>query len=416
MDALASIHPVPAECLRDGVLAPFIPAYSRYLDERRYAAGTVRIYVYCVAHFARWIRRSRTSVRELSNDVVQRFLDEHLPRCTCPPQLHRSRHSHRASLRHLLVVLDDAGVLSNSHEPSVIEDELNHFDEHMAHARGLAQSTRTKCVNIVRTLLQQTCGASQDSLTLPFADELQRFINLKIQHLKPSSAQSVASALRGYMKFRVSSCGDSVAHLLPLIASPAHWRLAPMPQTLSKAEVTKLLESFRPDLPSRLRAYAMVRCLVDLGLRTGEVVGLTLDDIDWRIGTIQIGKNKSRRVHVLPLPYTTGSAIAEYVRSERPQTANRRIFVRHVAPADAPIKAGVVSQVVLQAYQRCELPYTRAHLLRNTMAARLLGAGGTLKEVADVLRHRDLDTSQIYAKVDTVGLSAVALPWPGSTA
>jgi len=319
-------------------------------------------------------------------------------------------------LRHLLVVLDDAGVLSNSHEPSVIEDELNHFDEHMAHARGLAQSTRTKCVNIVRTLLQQTCGASQDSLTLPFADELQRFINLKIQHLKPSSAQSVASALRGYMKFRVSSCGDSVAHLLPLIASPAHWRLAPMPQTLSKAEVTKLLESFRPDLPSRLRAYAMVRCLVDLGLRTGEVVGLTLDDIDWRIGTIQIGKNKSRRVHVLPLPYTTGSAIAEYVRSERPQTANRRIFVRHVAPADAPIKAGVVSQVVLQAYQRCELPYTRAHLLRNTMAARLLGAGGTLKEVADVLRHRDLDTSQIYAKVDTVGLSAVALPWPGSTA
>jgi len=415
MDALASIHPVPAAFLRDGVLAPFVSAYWRYLVERRYAAGTARTYLCCVAHFARWNRRSRISVCDLSSEIVQRFLDEHLPRCTCPPQVQRRRHLLRAALQHLLIVLDDAGVLSKNHETNVIEGELGRFDEHMVHARGLAQNTRSNRLGIARRLLQQTCGANPHSLTLLSPDDLRRFIDVQLQRWSPASAQALTSALRGYIKFR-ASCGDSVGHLLAVITSPANWRLASLPQTLSRAELTQLLGAFPPEMPSALRAYAMVRCVVDLGLRASEVVGLTLDDIDWHSGTLRIGKNKSRRVHVFPLPHATGSAIANYLRSERPHTANRRIFVRHVAPVDAPIGPGVVRRAVLEAYQRCGLPYTRVHPLRHTMAARLLDTGGTLKEVADVLRHRELDTSLIYAKVDTARLSAVALPWPGGAA
>jgi integrase len=144
----------------------------------------------------------------------------------------------------------------------------------------------------------------------------------------------------------------------------------------------------------------MVRCLVDLGLREREVVSLELDDIDWEAGTLRIRKGKSLRVDVLPLPHTTGRAIAAYLRSERPNTVNRRVFVRHVAPADEPIRPDVVRNTVRLAYRRCGLPYTRVHILRHTLASRLLETGGTLKEVADMLRHRDLDTSMIYAKVD----------------
>jgi site-specific recombinase XerD len=193
-------------------------------------------------------------------------------------------------------------------------------------------------------------------------------------------------------------------------------QLAPLPQTLSQSQVTQLLDSFSPDLPSALRAYAMVRCVVDLGLRASEVVSLGLDDIDWQMGTLRIAKNKSRRVDMLPLPQATGSAIAAYLRSERPSSANRRVFVRHVAPVDQPIGPDVVRRAVREAYLRCGLPYTRVHILRHSLARRLLDTGGTLKEVADVLRHRELDTSLIYAKVDTARLSAVALPWPGSAA
>jgi integrase len=141
-----------------------------------------------------------------------------------------------------------------------------------------------------------------------------------------------------------------------------------------------------------------------------------LDDIDWSAGTLRVVKGKSRRVDLMPLPPETGRAIAEYLRTERPPTANRRVFVRHVAPVDEPVGSDVVRNTVRKAYCRCGLPYTRVHILRHAMASRLLDTGGTLKEVADVLRHRQLDTTLIYAKVDLRRLGAVVMPWPGSPA
>ena len=118
----------------------------------------------------------------------------------------------------------------------------------------------------------------------------------------------------------------------------------------------------------------------------------------------------------MPLPEVTGSAIADYIRFERPQTVNRRVFVRHVAPVDEPIGTKAVRRAVIEAYRRSGLPHTRLHILRHTLAGRLLDAGGTLKEVADVLRHRELNTTMIYAKIDVGRLAAVAMPWPGSAA
>jgi site-specific recombinase XerD len=119
---------------------------------------------------------------------------------------------------------------------------------------------------------------------------------------------------------------------------------------------------------------------------------------------------------VLPLPATTGQAIAAYLQFERPQTTNRAVFVRNLTPRDQPIGPDVVRQAIRQAYARAGLPYTGAHLLRHTMASRLLASGSSLKEVADVLRHRSLGTTLIYAKLDSRNLVLVALPWPGSAA
>ncbi len=415
MYALTLIHPVPAAWLRDSALAPFVPAYRQSLVEHRYAAGTTRQYLCGIAHFARWLRRHRLAVSALDEDVVQRFLDEHLPRCTCPAPVQRSRHQIHAALRHLLVLLENAGALSSAHVPTAVEEELRRFGEYMEHARGLAQNTRIQRLNILRPFLRKNGSVNLHKWTAPTAADLRRFIALQLQRWSPASANALAGALRCYLRFR-AMCGDPVEHLLPVIASPANWRLAPLPQTLSQSEVTQLLDSFSPDLPSARRAYAMVRCVVDLGLRASEVVSLGLDDIDWQMGTLRIVKNKSRRVDVLPLPQATGNAIATYLRSERPQSANRRVFVRHVAPIDQPIGPDVVRRAVREAYLRCGLPYTRVHILRHSLARRLLETGGTLKEVADVLRHRELDTALIYAKVDTARLSAVALPWPGSAA
>ena len=157
----------------------------------------------------------------------------------------------------------------------------------------------------------------------------------------------------------------------------------------------------------------MVRLALDLGLRRGEIARLALEDIDWRAGTIQLRRTKGGREAVLPLPETTGRAIADYLRLERPQTISRAVFVRRTAARGHPIGPDCVGKTIRQAYARAGLPYTGAHLLRHTMASRLLAGGSSLKEVADVLRHRSLNATLVYAKIDTRSLSNVALPWPG---
>jgi integrase len=197
---------------------------------------------------------------------------------------------------------------------------------------------------------------------------------------------------------------------------PANWQLSSLPKTLTPQEVAQLVDSLGKPGRSQLRAAAIVRCALDLGLRVGEVARLSLDDINWREGTLTLRHTKGCREDVLPLPATTGQAIAAYLKHERPTTSNRAVFVRNTAPRDEPISSYLVCNIIRQAYASAGLPYTRSHLLRHTMANRLLAGGSSLKEVADVLRHRSLNTTMIYAKLDSRNLVAVALPWPGSAA
>ena len=163
MDAFASIHSVPATWLHNSALAPFVPSYWRYLLEQHYAAQTARVYLCCVAHFARWMRRCRLAVCDLSEDEVQRFVDEHLPRCTCPSPVQRCRHQVRAALRCLLTLLEDVGAIARSHASNPVEDELRRLDEHMQRARGLAENTRAQRLRILRPFFQQICAANQAS-------------------------------------------------------------------------------------------------------------------------------------------------------------------------------------------------------------------------------------------------------------
>ena len=202
--------------------------------------------------------------------------------------------------------------------------------------------------------------------------------------------------------------------LLGVIASPAHWGLASLPRALNPKDVERLLASFTSSLPSPRRGYAIVRCALDMGLRSSEIANLQLADIDWRAGTVTLKRTKSLRQDILPLPELTGQALAEYVQHERPKTTNSAVFVRCLAPRDIPIGADAVKRVIRDAYRRIGLTHGRSHALRHTLACQLLEHGGSLKEVADVLRHRSLNTSLIYAKLDVSRLGAIALPWPGS--
>jgi site-specific recombinase XerD len=416
MDERLPLQPHTRAWLRQSALEAHVSGYCAYLEARGYAPSTRRAYLACVAHFARWMRWDRLALKRLDKDAVARYLAEHLRRCSCPEPVRRLVHENRAALVHLLATLRACGAVAEPREPhGRIETELERFDRYMRQARGLADNTRKQRVAIVRRLLSSQFGSRPAVPARLSPDGVRRFIVDHTDRWSAGSMHVIAGALRGYLRFRASQ-GDRVQALLAAIPSIAHWRLAALPEVPTEVEIERLVRSFDQPFPSSRRGFAMLRCLVDLGLRSSEVVGLRLDDIGWHAGTVRLTKPKSRRVEVLPLPCQTGRAISDYLVSERPQTASRAVFVRHVAPYDQPIGTGAVQRAVRAAYRRCGLPHTRVHILRHSVASRLLSAGTPLKEIADVLRHRSLDTSAIYTKVDTPRLTAVALPWPGSAA
>jgi integrase/recombinase XerC len=269
-------------------------------------------------------------------------------------------------------------------------------------------------LRIVRELLRERFRDRPVVFSAITPDHVRRFFSrMNERYRAPTGAASLVTALRGYFRFRALS-GDPVHALVGVLSYPANWQQASLPKALADEELDRLLKSLDSASPSMRRSAAIVRCAVDLGLRSGEIAALRLDDIDWRAGTVVLRNTKSRREHVLPLPEPTGRAIAAYLKYERPKSAHRRVFVRRMAPHDDLIGPDLVRKTIRQAYERAGLPYTRSHLLRHTMASRLLAGGSSLKEVADVLRHRSLNTTLIYAKLDSRNLREVALPWPGS--
>lgn len=399
-------------------IGPYVDAFKQYLAERGYAAHTFASYVVGITHFARWARTKRLRLNRVDEASIAEFLDDHLPNCQCVAPVRHDRGDHSAALGHLLVVLRSLGAIPPAMlNATAVDEELRCYDEYMDHARGLAPKTRSMALRIIGRLLTARFGSGAIDIKAIKPEQVRRFFAQEaVRYSKPASLASVVASLRGYFRYH-ASFGDRVhGGLIGAIAYPANWQQSSLPKTLTTEEVEKLVGSLGQPGRSMRRADAIVRCALDLGLRSGEIARLRLDDIDWRAGTVTLRHTKGCREDLLPLPATTGKAIAAYLKHERPRTTNRAVFVRHIAPRDEPVGPDLVRKTIRQAYARAGLPYTRAHLLRHTMANRLLAGGSSLKEVADVLRHRSLNTTMIYAKLDSRNLAAVALPWPGSAA
>lgn len=415
MYSISSLRSAPKAWLGGSILAPYIGAFTARLRQGRYAAGTARSYLGSIAHLARWLSQCCLPLRQLDESTVERFLSCHLARCDCPKPVVCDRHALRAACGQLLAVLRDQRAIPEPARPTgPIEDELCRYDEYMRDVQGVAEGTRRGRLHVARRLLLYKFADGPIVLAQLQPEELRQFIARQLDlRGTTSNAITLTSGLRAYLRYRVT-CGDRVHALTGVIAAPAHWSLGSLPRALKPAEVNRLLRSFTAALPAPRRGYAIVRCALDLGLRSREVAQLQLADIDWRAGTITLRRTKSHRQDILPLPASTGRALAGYLRHERPKTTNSAVFVRRLAPRDEPIGVDAIRRVIRDAYHRIGLTHGRTHALRHTLACRLLDQGSSLKEVADVLRHRSLNTSLIYAKLDHRRLSAVALPWPGS--
>lgn len=416
VQVLSRLPRVSQDWFAGTVFSSHVEAYVAYLVERGYKAGTINAYLRAVAHFAHWSVDRFSTLDDLDEEPVQRFINTHLPSCRCAARCVRTRNEARAAMSHLLAQLraERAIAPARCNLPAPIAGELGAFNEYLEDVRGLREVTRQqgRLQHVRHFLLAYFATATVRIATLTPGD-IERFILQHTVGWKSSSVNQVCIALRSYLRFKATQ-GVDTRRLIAAVPRVAQWRLSTLPRALSAQEVQQLLNAFDRNTATGQRDYAIARCYLDLGLRTAEVVRLQLEDLDWREGRIYI-RSKGRRTDVLPLPASTGRAIVAYLRSGRRHSSSRALFLRHRPPLDSPATTDTIRAVIRNAARRCGVDeqLTGAHILRHTLARRLVQSGASLKAIADLMRHRSLDTTTIYAKVDLEALTGVAAPWPG---
>jgi site-specific recombinase XerD len=290
---------------------------------------------------------------------------------------------------------------------------VDEYGDYLTEIRGVAPKTRRAYSSCAAGLLAAKFGDAPANVShLSVADLAARVLH-RGQTCSMKEARQTATALRSFARFLhvAGHCGPELGLGVP---SPSVRRPSKVPEVLGDDQVSALLAAFDRTSATGQRGYAMTMCLVVLGLRSCEVPDLSLDDIDWRGAAVRITRGKSRRASTLPLPKEVGDALVGYLTGGRPATTSRRVFVRHSAPRGAPLTASAVRIAIRRAFERAgvEVPSKGTHILRRTAATRMMRGGASVKEVADVLRHRSIDTTVLYARMELHALAEVAMPWP----
>lgn len=289
------------------------------------------------------------------------------------------------------------------------------YTDYLRDVVGAADTTRLRYLPTVRRFIAACSGTKAPDWTGLSVQLVTEFIGEEAASKRGHGRTAPASATRSFLRC-LAWRGVAPSGLDRAIPRIRHARHASLPTHLSLEQLARLLQ--RPAAPSPVayRDRAILSLLAGLGLRAGEVATLELDDLDWHTGQLRLRAGKCRRERMLPLPREVGAALAEYLQHGRPHHRERRVFLTLTDPART-VQASAVGAIVRRNLVRAGIPMGRltgAHMLRHTAASRMVNGGAGLKEVADVLGHRSLQTTGIYAKLDLDALAGIALPWIGS--
>jgi integrase/recombinase XerD len=399
--------------VRSNPLGQRLDDFAVYLVEHEYSPGTIRLYLTAAAHFGTWLGRNRIFPESITESTVNAFLHRHLPECRCRSPYAICGKEVPAALHHFVLMLCQGGHLRPTPPPLLtpLDQEVAHFETHLRMTCGLAENTIVYRVRYAREFLAATFPANPPEISSLTANQVADFIYDQARRFKPASIKVLASSLRSFLRFSFlqGKCPRELSCAVPTVAV---WKKSGIPKTISPAQLETFLSIFDRSTAIGRRDYAMCLCLAQLGLRRSEVAHLTLDNLDWKGGTICIASGKTPRSRCLPLPKKLGRAIVNYLRQGRPQSSVREIFLRHTPPKGKPITPGIVAHVVARGCSRITPKLSISpHAFRHTAASTMYTRGATFKEIADVLGHQEIDTVSIYAKVNWVQLRRVAMPW-----
>ncbi len=394
--------------LYQGPLGPYIDLYAERLIAERHCYQSGARCSRVVGDFSVWLLSKHLQVTDVDEDTIERY--ERFRAKYRRPFL-----SDHAALVRLLSILREIEVTKpatpNSLEP--LQQIEHDFEQYLLQIRGLAQVSITRHRTPLRKFLRECCADGITSFPKLTGKDVTRFLVQHAHDQSPSSAKSMCWSLRAFCRYLLHQ-GHTTCDLSTAVPSIRTWKFAALPELLSIEQIQSVLDGCDRSTAIGLRDYAVLMLLSRLGLRANEVALLRLDDIDWHSGRL-IVRGKGRVQDPLPILSDVGAAVTDYLHHARPITESRYLFVRALAPHSRFASSAAVSMIATTALTRAglQLRHKGAHIFRRSLATQMLDAGASLSEIGQVLRHKDHDTTRLYAKVDINGLNALALPWPG---
>ena len=392
-----------------GSFLALVPLLAEQMLASGYAPASIRNSKGLVRDFAAWLDQREIGRRGVGFCLIDEYLAQRW-------QYRRRRRGDAFTLREFvrLVAVDSTTATASPIATAPRQLVRGKYEHYLLCERGLAPATIRLYGEAVGRFLEHAFGDGEVCLGEIAAVHVVRFVQIDAARLRhPKRAKVMTSALRSFLKYG-RYIGDIRTDLHASVPTVANWSMAGIPRSISPAQVRSLIAQCDRRSATGRRDYAVLLLLARLGLRAGEVVDLTLDDLDWDEGAIQI-RGPAQRCDRLPMPADVGTALVEYLRDGRPACPARNVFIRSRAPHRELLGPSAVSCIVCRALRRAgiESPCKGAHLLRHSLATQMLGNGASLSEIGEILRHRNPQTTTIYAKVDLASLTALALPWPG---
>lgn len=291
----------------------------------------------------------------------------------------------------------------------------NEYEAWLLDERGLARPSIDALLWEARHFLAwqlERCGA-EGLMDLSVGD-IDRYMDLRAMKLTRSSLKSVAERLRALLR-HLHRSGQIATDLSPHIIAPLLYAYEGVPSILERDQIAAVLESARADTtPAGLRDHAILQLLATYGLRSGEIRNLRIEDIDWRSEAIRVRHSKTGAYSFLPLMVPAGEAVLAYLRSGRPATDAREIFIRTRAPYRKLEK--LYSLVRRRLCDAGIKPPGKCgpHIFRHARAVEMLRTSVPQKVIGDLLGHRSTASTAPYLKLATEDLRAIALDVPGA--
>lgn len=391
-------------------LETYVEPFLRYLGEAGYAERSLRKKRSVARAFSRWAQEQQIPMHDLRESHVRTFLAR-FGRRRAYVKLARSTLKLFVAYLHAEAGVTMAPAVDST---SPTSDLVRRYAEYLRRDRGLSERSIQVYVPFVRDFLEsRPASNARRSPALLDPNAIRDYLLSRARNRSSESSRLLATVLRSLCRFLFFD-GQMTADLSSAVPSVRKWRQSSVPAILSAEQVERVLSSTDRSTATGRRDHAILLLLARLGLRAGEVVRLELGDIRWRTGEIVI-RGKGRMLDHLPVPADVGKALATYLKQDRGSTTSRRVFVRRFAPRTGLATAVAVGHIARRALARAGVIRSgrgAAHLFRHGLATRMIRHGASMREIAEVLRHRSQNNTAIYAKVSFDALRGVALPWP----